>query len=175
MRTDLLNNKFEGSGGLRGRTMIGRAGFDPRRHQPGGSLAGRSLDKCAPRSAGHSMPSRRPRFRGHLRQPRVFVRRRRNAKAHCRRACGDHRTRRPSGRERRRRAAGSASAVSESRASAASSAWAFSLRRTARCGLYYEVRRNGAWVRRLGPPGSAGRRHFVKVRARHGSRSAGAS
>jgi Polysaccharide lyase len=29
--------------------------------------------------------------------------------------------------------------------------------------LYYEVRRNGAWVRHLGPQAQAGERHFVKV------------
>ena len=61
-------------------------------------------------------------------------------------------------------------------ASAASSASGLLAQADGTMRLYYEVRRNGGWVRHLGPEVQPGERHFVKVaRARAERRSAGAS
>ena len=108
------------------------------------------------------MPFCRPRSRGDMRQPRLFLRGRRDAEAHGRRARGHH------------------GPVAPQVESGDVSGWigvgrvgVNGKRGVLRVGLlgqadgtmqlYYEVRRNGNWIRHLGPVVQPGERHFVKV------------
>ena len=159
MRAEQLNNKFEGSGGLRGRTIIGCAGFDPRRHQPGGSLAGRTLDKCARRSAGHSMSFPLPPWRRAAAAIPAIPTLALSRRSPWRGQRGHHGSSRPGGRERRRqrldrRRAGRSQGQTRPRQSRPPGEPDGTIR------LYYEP---GSVRAGSDPEVQPGERHFVKI------------